>query len=233
MGAQLNTDLTASHKLNLKFDNVVKKLAPGPKGKQKWWVYVLSMNSRQVKKEVTKEGSMIWVPDPHPHLYIGFTGDLQSRMLQHKSGQGGLCGSNKIPTFQQLPVWLIGAIELPTKEVAIVYEDYLHKLMFGVEKPLKKDDLPNTFYKKSLTVKEQLMLENVRSWPPNVAVRYELLREHTVKFNFAGRSSKMNDPDDGRKKITMLVPQRYPVWAAQYIKTSYRCGCSGAPEERD
>ena len=141
--AKLNSNVKNSHNLNLHFDHVVKELAPD---KKKWWVYVLGVNSR--------EGD--------PYFYIGCTGRLQGRMQEHRSGTAGLCGKNKIPKFQQLPSWLIGAIELPTKEVAILYESYLHEMMLGVEKPKKNEDLPNIMYNEPLQVKEQLMKEKAR-----------------------------------------------------------------------
>jgi predicted GIY-YIG superfamily endonuclease len=241
--AKLNSNVTTSHKLCLQLDKAVVEAAPD---KQKWWVYVLGVNSHQNSK--LKPGIA------NTGLYIGRTGNLQRRLQEHRSGTAGLCGHNKVPTYEQQPVWLIAALELPTKDVSIAYEGYLHKLVAAKPKDAgkpkanakpkpkanakpkaKANDPANDadeemtaeetyFSGLVMTEKEKLIKAKAAEWlrgHPCKAVALELLRDRVVKFNFAGRERDMKASD---AKKNFKVAKFYPYYAARMIQYSFQTG---------
>ena len=77
---------------------------------------------------------ILGINHPEHKVYVGKTSDLQERMQSHRSGTGGGTGSKETSqqsTSANLPVWLIGAVELPFRDAMTAYELYMQDKQFG------------------------------------------------------------------------------------------------------
>jgi predicted GIY-YIG superfamily endonuclease len=129
-------------------------------------------------------------------VYIGQTDDLATRLQAHRTG-------NTTPTIHLQPVWLIGALEVPSTDVALGFEAWLEARKDGENLTGKgdaawKDELKAKFknlytrnYKAtSKDLGAMYIIEKAANWRKknrNIAVELEIMKDQGSRLNIAAR----------------------------------------------